>query len=293
VRRPFTTQQAYDRGISRHALQWAVRTGRIQRLVHGVYIKGGEPPTPLERALAIVVATDGVASGTLAGMLYKLDSVTLEPPFATVPPSKETRHRVRHADVVSVSVQGVPCTDGLQALIDLARQLDDLRLEHAMESALHKKLVTIEMLDTARSKRIQRVLALRPVNAPPTESLLETLMVQLIRTEPRLPTPERQVVVLNKWEGFVARVDLAWPEYGIFLELDGQHHLGQPLYDASRQTAVVAAKGWLPGRFTWHEVTCSRKPTCRRLMELFEQASQLRPRDNWQLVLTDDSCESL
>jgi very-short-patch-repair endonuclease len=101
-------------------------------------------------------------------------------------------------------------------------------------------------------------------------------MVQLIRTESSLPAPSRQVVVLNKWDRFVARVDLAWPEFGIFLELDGQHHKGQPVYDANRQTAVVAAKAWLPGRFTWHEVTRAPKPTLWRLMELFEQASHLR-----------------
>jgi very-short-patch-repair endonuclease len=47
---------------------------------------------------------------------------------------------------------------------------------------------------------------------------------------------------------FVARVDLCKPEIGLFLELDGQHHKDQPVYDARRETAVVAATGMLPGR---------------------------------------------
>ena len=93
--------------------------------------------------------------------------------------------------------------------------------------------------------RIRRVLALRPPGAPPTESLLETLMVQLARTVPGLPEPVRQLEV--EW----ARVDLAWPDLGLFVELDGQQHKDQPLYDARRETAVVAATGWLCGRFTW------------------------------------------
>lgn len=100
-------------------------------------------------------------------------------------------------------------------------------------------------------------------------------MVQLIRAEPSLPTASRQGVVLNKWNRFVARVHLACPEHGIFLELDGRHHKDQPVYGANRQTAVVAAKAWSPGRFTWHEVTRAPKPTLWRLVKLFEQASQL------------------
>ncbi|MGH9032675.1 MAG: DUF559 domain-containing protein, partial [Acidimicrobiia bacterium] len=62
------------------------------------------------------------------------------------------------------------------------------------------------------------------------------------------------------------------PELGLFLELDGQHHEAQPVYDARRETAVVAATGWLPGRFTWHEVVHLPKTTARRLAALAEQA---------------------
>lgn len=94
-------------------------------------------------------------------------------------------------------------------------------------------------------------------------------MVQLIRSEPRLPEPQRQVVVLNQLGALVARVDLAWPQIGVFLELDGRHHKDQPVYDARRETAVVAAKGWLPARFTWHEITRAAMPTIWRLVEIF------------------------
>ncbi|MEY2461182.1 MAG: hypothetical protein QOG30_3012, partial [Acidimicrobiaceae bacterium] len=39
-----------------------------------------------------------------------------------------------------------------------------------------------------------------------------------------------------------------------------------------RETAVVAATGWLCGRFTWTEVTRYRTHTIRRLAELAMQA---------------------
>jgi very-short-patch-repair endonuclease len=72
-------------------------------------------------------------------------------------------------------------------------------------------------------------------------------------TLPQLPPPESYV---HLWS----------------IELDGQHHRSQPLYDASRETAIVAATGWLCGRFTWAEVVHYRAHTVRRLADLVEQA---------------------
>jgi very-short-patch-repair endonuclease len=71
---------------------------------------------------------------------------------------------------------------------------------------------------------------------------------------------------------FIARVDLSWPVFGAFLELDGQGHARQPVYDAARQTAVTAATGWLCGRFTWYEVVHTPVVTARRLADLMDQA---------------------
>jgi very-short-patch-repair endonuclease len=112
---------------------------------------------------------------------------------------------------------------------------------------------------------------MRPPGAPATESLLETLMVQLARRA-GVPDPNRQVYVYDSHGNFVARVDLAWPDLGLFVELDGQHHEGQPVYDATRETAVVATTGWLCGRFTWKEVVDLPTTTARRLAGLVEQA---------------------
>src|SRR3954454_14910020 len=112
----------------------------------------------------------------------------------------------------------------LQTMLDLAITLDDLGWEQALESALRKQLITLADLDVAAGRgapRIRRVLALRPTGAPPTESLLETLMVQLARTVPGLGPPVRQFEVFDEHGQFVARVDLAWPELGLFVELDG------------------------------------------------------------------------
>ena len=119
-------------------------------------------------------------------------------------------------------------------------------------------------------------MALRPPGAPPTESLLETLMVQLVRTVPGISEPVRQLEIYDEYGNLIARIDLCWPDLGLFAELDGEHHNGQPVYDANRETAVVAHTGWLCARFSWTEVTKTPTPTARRLARIAEQC-RLRP----------------
>jgi hypothetical protein len=120
-------------------------------------------------------------------------------------------------------------------------------------------------------------MAQRPAGAPATESLLETIALQVARGVPGLGEPTRQLEVLTPDGAFVARVDLCFEPIGLFFELDGQHHAGQPVYDARRETAVVAVTGMLPGRFTWHELTAVPRATQRRMAELAVQA-----RRRWQ-----------
>jgi hypothetical protein len=281
VRYLFTTSEARARGLTRSALRHGERRGRWTRITTSVYGAGGEPPSALDRARAAVLARPAVATGRLAAVLLGLDGVALHGPEMAVSPTASGRGtgvRRRAIDPAPVVVvHQVPCTDGLQTLVDLATNVDDAVWEQALESALRKKLVTIEDLEphrtrTASGRRIARVLRLRPPAARPTESLLETLFVQLARRVPGLPAPERQVEVFHDHGPLVARVDLAWPDLGLFIELDGQHHLDQPTYDASRETAVVAVTGWLCGRFTWTEVTRASRSTSRRLGALVDQA---------------------
>jgi very-short-patch-repair endonuclease len=286
MRRLFTTEEAAARGLTPAALSWGDKNGRWRRIEYGVYGEGPDEPSELDRARAIMHTTAGVASGRVAGALLGLDSVEIQGVDVTVAPGGNRRRKgVRRRKLPPeriVTVHGVRCTDGLQTLIDLAAELDDLAWEQALESTLRKGLATVRqwhdaLPDLRRSRtpgarRIARVLALRPEGAPATGSLLETLMVQLIRLMPTTPEPRRQVTVTNAWGEFVAHVDLAWPALGVFIELDGEHHRGQPVYDASRETAVVAATGWLCGRFTWTEVTRYPKTTARRLAMVLDQA---------------------
>ena len=273
MRRMFTAEQAGAAGVTRAALRWGERAGRWRRIDRQVYVEGADRPDELDQARARVLAIGGVAAGALSGVLLGLDGVVLD--------GRATRRRTVSLERV-VRVAGIPCLDGFQTLVDLAASLDDLTWEQALESALRKGLTTIAELEGAlaslgRSRtpgtaRMRRVLGLRPSGAPPTESLLESLMVQLAREVPGLGEPTRQYALVDADGQFIARIDLCWPLIGLFLELDGQHHKDQPVYDARRETAIIAATGWLPGRFTWHEVVDLRRTTARRLAAIAEHA---------------------
>ena len=102
-------------------------------------------------------------------------------------------------------------------------------------------------------------------------------MVELARDVPEVGELVRQYEVWDEHGNFIARLDLCRPDLGLFFELDGEHHGGQPVYDAIRQTALVAATGWLPGRFTWTEVTRYPVSTKRRLAAVVAQAATRRP----------------
>ncbi|HLF99750.1 MAG TPA: type IV toxin-antitoxin system AbiEi family antitoxin domain-containing protein [Acidimicrobiia bacterium] len=286
MRRLLTIDEARAAGLSESAIRWGERQGALTRLARGVYGEGDSQPTALDRAVAAAIAAGGIPSGRLAAVLHGLDGIELRGPDFTVPPTASGRRpgaRRRRLPLERVvEVNGVPCTNGLQTLVDLAADFDDLAWEQALESALRQRLTTVAELDDAldamgRARtpgvgRMRRVLALRPAGAPATESLLETLMVQLIRTVDGLEDPVRQHEVYDEHGGFAGRVDLCWPDPGVFVELDGQQHADQPVYDARRETAVVAATGWLPGRFTWHEVTRLPRVTARRLDSIVGQA---------------------
>lgn len=282
MRRLFTAAELRQLGFSRDAIHAGLRNGRWRRVDHGIYAEGGEEPSLFDRARAVLRASGGVASGTMAGALLRLDGVGFSRIDFTVGRSSGSkrlgaRHRQLGPECV-IEVSGVRCTNGLQTLVDLAAELDDRAWEAALESALRLGLVDLDAVDDAAHgaqrgvARMRRVLALRPPGAPPTESLLETKMVQLARTVSVLPPPCRQLRICTAVGDFVARVDLAWPDLGLFVELDGQHHKDQPVYDARRETAIVAATGWLCGRFSWHEVVSTPVATARRLGDLAAQA---------------------
>ena len=94
MRRLYLTEEL---GVTRAALRWGVRNGRWQRIDRGVWAEGSEVVSTLDRARAAVMATGGVASHHLAGVLHGLDSVRLDGLWITLLPTAGAGDRGRVA----------------------------------------------------------------------------------------------------------------------------------------------------------------------------------------------------
>lgn len=276
VRTSFTNAELYELGLTKSQIRWMVKTGTAHRVVRGVYVLGRDEPSLIEQGFSVVKATHGVATGDLAGLLYGLDSISSNTVASSAKLTRLSGSRrllLRDGDVRIVD--GVAVTSPERTLIELASRNGDERWEQMLESALRMKLLTVDdILKRVRefrhqgNARVRRVVELRGTRVPPTESLLETLAIQLFREDARIPTPARQVDITHPNGRFVARVDLAFPQCGVFIELDGAWHNDQPTYDANRQTRVSAVTGWKVGRFTWDDITQRRNHTLRQMVAL-------------------------
>ncbi len=80
-----------------------------------------------------------------------------------------------------------------------------------------------------------------------------------------LPKPQPQLDLFGKWGKFVARVDFAWPEYGVFLEFDGKNKyeklrkegesvLDVVLREKKREEMICRLTGWRCIRIVWADL---------------------------------------
>jgi very-short-patch-repair endonuclease len=163
------------------------------------------------------------------------------------------RLRLRAEDILCR--EDVPVTSPIQTLLDLATELDPIRLERAVNDADKRGLIDPEAL------REQLVRFGGQPGVRPLRGLLDKLFFQLsdsdleiyfrrIVRRAQLPTPLSKQRV-NEFE-----VDFYWPELGLVVETDGLRYHRTPsaqLKDARRDRAHVMA-GMTPLRFTHYEV---------------------------------------
>jgi hypothetical protein len=284
-----TAGQAHRAGLSDQVLSKLVASRRWVRLELGVFAVTALDGGPLQRcAAALLAAPDGAflhfASAALAYEGLDLDPTT-EPRLA-VPRTASGRvwpRRSVPSERIAV-VQQLRSASPLQTLLDLALELGEERWEWALEAALRRRLVTIAELEAAIAapgqrraavKVISSVLRVRPAGAPPTGSLLETRFIQLCRGL-GLPDPVRQFNVRTPG-GANYFIDTCWPEIGFFVELDGQQHKDQPVYDAHRHMMILNLTGFMGVVLTWDKVVHRPKTTGRDLLLSFAQAERRRP----------------
>lgn len=245
--------------FSHDACKARVKSGRWVPLYDGVYRMGGAPPTWRSDLLAACLAAPSTAAAShcSAAALRELPAGRTD-----ITELLCTRwHRTRHAGLVVHEslviddedldeVDGIPCTSTARTLYDLARKLSPALLDANIDAALRRELVSIDELRRASARlatkgrpgglKFRTSVSARTGTTSLPESVPERLLAEMLVRQ-GLPAPEHQFVVRAEEGRFIARVDLAYPEWRIVIEYDSvEHHTGTAahLRDSARRDAI-------------------------------------------------------
>lgn len=263
----FTASQAADVDVAARTLARMVQRGELVRLYQGVYASALYPDTWELRWMAKLLAAgpDAAISGRAAAYLWQLEhtgtrrrpdvELTVPRPVrSTARVTARTQVHLRPGDVTTLGVWQL--TTVAWTLASLAYDLGVLRLERAVGSALSRSLLEIADIAacTARFRNCAGVEHLRQVltRLSPelrlTRSQAEALALALVRAA-GLPPPQVNFRVVDR-SGRVRLLDLAWPEWGVCVEIDlhPDHHgtIGRH-QDGRRQNDLVS--DWTVLRF--------------------------------------------
>lgn len=278
-----TTDQAVKAlGPSRKA-RW-VAERRLISIQPRVFRLAGAPRTWHQGLQAAVLATGGTVSHRSAAEMWGLirpagyievsvrydHNPTARPPVIV--------HRIRDLHPrLAVEREGMQITDPVRTVIDLGLVLPKLSVRDALSRGLTTKLFEIGEVEQLREALgrpgrtgtgiMEQVIAERLLTADSEESLLEMRFVDLTRRHD-LPLPSFQQEIWHDGR-FVARVDAAYPELQLAIEVDGFAHHSSPdafQRDRTRQNYLVTI-GWTVLRFTWHDVVHDPRSVARTLRD--------------------------
>jgi very-short-patch-repair endonuclease len=253
--RPFTSAQARAAGLSHSSLRGA----EWRRLFRSVWVHRSVPDTRSIRlaAVRLVLPDRAVACGLTAAWLYGADVRRETDLDVHVSFPKGGRVRGRPGVVVSqetLDPEDIVVIEGLRVTSPVRTAYDTLRLSSGLE-----RLVVADALTALRRTSVEEIGSyfrthrrrrnvrvgerlvdlIEPRSESPMETRLRTRLV-----ESGLPRPVAQYELRDGAGGFVARLDLAYPEQRVAVEYDGAWHWGQRRHDDRRRDAARAL-GWI------------------------------------------------
>jgi very-short-patch-repair endonuclease len=257
-------RQLLELGIGRRAIQRRLASGRLHPVLRGVYAVGRPEINRHGRWMAAVLCCGpgaALSHGSAAALWRIGDELPESTEVSVRAPGPHIRPRIRayrrpslRPDDLEIRA-GIPATNPVCTLVDLASRLDDGRLERAVNEADRRDLVDPETLREALERhrgrpgvaRLRRLLDRRTFSF--TDSELERWFRPLARGAGLSPPLTQQWV-----SGF--RVDFHWPGLGLVVETDGLRYHRTPAQQARdrlRDQAHTAA-GLTVLRFTHAQV---------------------------------------
>jgi hypothetical protein len=263
---PFRGSTAVAAGLVSRSM---LRGGAWQRLFPDVYVHRG---TEMDHrawcaAVALALPVGAAVGGLSAAYLWGVDLVPADCPVSVVVPRTRRIRRDRRIaahyttlarDDVTV-LGGVPITSPERTAFDVCRSGSRVTALIAMDAILRQGMVKAEAVEALAQERCrwpgvplltEILLLAEPLAESPMESRLRLLLL-----DAGLPPAVAQHEVRDARGHFIGRVDLAWPEFKLAVEYEGDHHRerGQFRRDIARLDAMRVA-GWTVVRLTADDV---------------------------------------
>jgi hypothetical protein len=271
-----TWQQLLEMGVSRETIKRWIRNGTLASIHRGVYRLPGYPITWDQRCFAALLAAGGFSalSFQAAGMYWEAAGVRAETPHITIVDAQKLRlpgvivHRTRllaPGDIVRRT--GLRVTSPYRTIIDLAGVLAPDVLEDALDDLVRRRLVSVRALAARLEIRGRRgvrgvrslaaLLAARDGQRRKASGHQNRFRRDIERAG--LPTPLEEHDIYDEAGRWLARVDFAYPERKVYVEIDGSHHETPKQWrsDVARQNRL-ALSGWRPLRFTKPDLDARR-----------------------------------
>jgi hypothetical protein len=265
-----TAARAEQLGMARTTIWRRRRSGVFVADQPGVLRASGAPRSLLTDLAALVLSTGGVASHRAAAALYGIDGFRLGVLEVTVAEHchqhREGRvivHRSTQLDLAEPRHRlGIAVTGPERTLIDLGAVVSARRLEQAVDDLLRRGLVTWPSIyrwfvrHAARGRNgvgpMRELLGRRYGDDDIPLSAWSRWVAELL-VDAGLPMPCFEYRITDTGGGFIAQVDLAYPEFRIAVELIGKKgHLNAEAFerDPVRLSAITNA-GWRVHSVTW------------------------------------------
>lgn len=267
LRGPSTRAAAREAGLSDRQLQHPA----VERLSRDTYLPRSLAAQPQGRLAAVLLTAPpgAVASHRTAAVLWGVEIPMLDPldrrvditvPQASRAESRADR-RVYRCDLLPDEVtrrRSMPVTTAARTWRDLAGVLQPGPLLAVTDQMLalgvtHAQLQ--EQLDRRPTGRgSARARAVLPLGNRRAESPMESVLRWLIH-EAGLPAPVVQYEMRDVTGRFLGRGDLAWPQYRVLVEFDGDVHRERRVFvqDLRRQNSLVVDR-WTILRFSGADV---------------------------------------
>ncbi len=288
-------------GHTDHELRALVRSGALHRVRHGSYVDGDLwrrlSNADRHRVLVRAVLRRAHPSTVITHVSAAVERGT---PVWGVPldevhvtrsdgrPGRREAGVVHHAGVLPAehvtTVNGVKVSSAARCAVEVASLTTIEPALVTVNSMLNQGQVTLAELETMVDElkhwpaTISTTLLLRLCDGR-LESVGETRTAHLCWSQ-HLPRPVPQLEIFDEQGRFVARVDFAWPELGVFLEFDGRQKYeqfrrrGESLEDfllreKRREELVCQITGWVCIRITWRDLE-QPELTARRIRRILE-----------------------